>query len=185
MFQRQGSVVVALENQLYQNSFDMSETNHTAYIGLGANLEDPKKTIRAAITALGVLPSTNLTKNSSLYITAPIGADGDDYVNAVIELQTRLTPFELLNELQSVERQFGRVRSYRNAPRTLDCDLLLYDQQIINTPTLQVPHPRMHQRAFVLLPLTEIALKIVIPNLGLAQLLLRNLSSQPIQKILT
>jgi 2-amino-4-hydroxy-6-hydroxymethyldihydropteridine diphosphokinase len=141
---------------------------HIAYIGLGANLGDRRLTVQTAIAALGQLPSTMLSRQSSLYVTAPVEAQGDDYVNAVVELHTQLTPLELFNALQQLEQQFGRIRSYRNAPRTLDCDLLLYDQQIIHTSTLQVPHPRMHLRAFVLIPLLEIAPNIHIPGLGAA-----------------
>jgi 2-amino-4-hydroxy-6-hydroxymethyldihydropteridine diphosphokinase len=153
------------------------------YIGLGSNLGDPEVSIQAAINALDSLPSTEVTKKSSLYRSAPIDADGDDYVNAVVELRTQLAPAVLLLKLQSIEQRFGRVRSYQNAPRTLDCDLLLYEQQIINTLNLQVPHPRMHRRAFVLIPLLEIAPEIHIPAIGAAKSLLPSVNHQAIQKL--
>jgi len=155
----------------------------TAYIGLGANLGNPQITVISAIDALAELPATVFICASSLYLTAPVEADGDDYVNAVAKLQTRLNPFELLIELQKLEHQFFRTRSYQNAPRTLDLDLLLYEQQTIDTADLKIPHPRMSQRAFVIFPLLEIAPGINIPGVGSAQSLLPNLQNQIIQKI--
>jgi 2-amino-4-hydroxy-6-hydroxymethyldihydropteridine diphosphokinase len=155
----------------------------TAYVGLGANLGDPQQTVYAAIAAFGTLPFTVVTNKSSLYRTQPIDADGNDYVNAVVKVQTQLSPAELLEALQNIEQQFGRERTYQNAPRTLDCDLLLYEQQIIHTPTLIIPHPRMHQRAFVLVPLLEIAPEIHIPGIGAANNLLTAVSLQAIQKL--
>ena len=160
----------------------MPPEQHTAYIGLGANLGNPHETISAAMILLRGLPISHLTKTSSFYLTAPIEANGDDYVNAVVEICTQLSPTALLAEIQTIEQRFGRVRSYPNAPRTLDCDLLLYDQQIINTPTLQVPHPRMHLRAFVLVPLLEIAPHMAIPNQASLSRLLKSVADQPIQK---
>lgn len=156
----------------------------TAYIGLGANLGNPQITVISAIDALAELPATVFICASSLYLTAPVEADGDDYVNAVAKLQTRLNPFELLIELQKLEHQFFRTRSYQNAPRTLDLDLLLYEQQIIHSTTLQIPHPRMHQRAFVLVPLLEIASDIHIPSIGHAKFLLTYVYDQNIRKII-
>jgi 2-amino-4-hydroxy-6-hydroxymethyldihydropteridine diphosphokinase len=155
----------------------------TAYIGLGANLGDAQNTVRLAIAALGTLPDTRSGFCSSLYLTAPIDADGADYVNAVAEITTMLSPADLLLALQHIERQSGRVRTYQNAPRTLDCDLLLYDQKIIHSATLQVPHPRMHLRAFVLVPLLEIAPEIVLPGIGPASSMLAAVSHQSIQKV--
>lgn len=143
----------------------MNQNNqHTAYIGLGANLGAPKTTLIAASEALGQLPGTHRIVLSPFYRSAPVQASGPDYVNAVAALGTTLDPFALLAALQQLEQQFGRVRSYVNAPRTLDLDLLLYDEQQIDSPTLTVPHPRMHERAFVLRPLADIA-----PDLQLAQ----------------
>ena len=155
----------------------------TAFIGLGANLGNPQQAIRSALTALAQLPQTRLIQHSSLYLTAPMQADGDDYVNAVAELHTQLGAELLLQELQQLEQQFGRLRSYQNAPRTLDCDLLLFDGQVIHTATLQVPHPRMHQRAFVLVPLAQIAPAITIPGHGPIATLLPLVAQQTIQKL--
>jgi len=154
-----------------------------AYIGLGANLGEPRATIEAAVVALGAQPSIKITRSSSLYLSAPIDAEGGDYVNAVVQLDTALSPAELLSALQLVELQFGRIRSFQNAPRTLDLDLLLYEQLSISTSTLQIPHPRMTQRAFVIVPLIEIAPEVIIPGLGTAHSLLPNLRDQIIQKI--
>ena len=131
--------------------------NHTAYIGLGANLGDAPAALRAAIQALAALPGTQLLQCSALYRSAPVDATGPDFYNAVAALRTSLPPQELLAALQSIEAAAGRERPYRNAPRTLDLDILLFDGLAIDTPTLTVPHPRMHERAFVLLPLAEIA----------------------------
>ena len=155
----------------------------TAYIGLGANLGDPQETIKAALVFLATLRLSRPGRFSSLYRSAPVDAGGDDYINAVAELHTRLDPAALLAELQKLEHEFGRVRSYQNAPRTLDCDLLLYDQQIIHSTTLQIPHPRMHQRAFVLIPLTEIAPHIAIPGQGAALALLPQVAGQLIEQV--
>ena len=155
----------------------------TAFVGLGANLGNPQQAIRSALTALAQLPQTRLIQHSSLYLTAPMQADGDDYVNAVAELHTQLGAELLLQELQQLEQQFGRLRSYQNAPRTLDCDLLLFDGQVIHTATLQVPHPRMHQRAFVLFPLAQIAPAITIPGHGPIATLLPLVAQQTIQKL--
>ncbi|MCI5069480.1 2-amino-4-hydroxy-6-hydroxymethyldihydropteridine diphosphokinase [Acidovorax sp.] len=131
--------------------------DHTAYIGLGANLGDAPAALRAAIQALAALPGTQLLQCSALYRSAPVDATGPDFYNAVAALRTSLPPQELLAALQSIEAAAGRERPYRNAPRTLDLDILLFDAWAIDTPTLTVPHPRMHERAFVLLPLAEIA----------------------------
>ena len=160
----------------------MIAQQHTAYIGLGANLGNRLETISAAVNALRKLPHTTVTKTSAVYVTAPVDADGDDYLNAVAEIGTLLTPAELLAGLQAIEQQFGRVRSYLNAQRTLDCDLLLYDQQVIDAPDLQVPHPRMHLRAFVLVPLAEIAPDMTIPDQGTVQTLLNALADQKVKK---
>jgi 2-amino-4-hydroxy-6-hydroxymethyldihydropteridine diphosphokinase len=133
------------------------------FVGLGANLGDAAATVRAAFEALDALPGTRRVARSSLYRSAPVDARGADYINAVAQLETRLLPAALLKELQAIEERFGRERPYRNAPRTLDLDLLLYGERRIVTPLLTVPHPRMHERAFVLAPLAEIA-----PDLALA-----------------
>ena len=129
----------------------------SVFIGLGANLGDRKATLRTALAAIGQLPGTRLLRVSPLYGSAPVDAGGPDYLNAVAELVTTQTPRALLQALQSIEQSAGRERPYRNAPRTLDLDILLIDGLAIDTPSLTVPHPRMHERAFVLLPLAEIA----------------------------
>jgi 2-amino-4-hydroxy-6-hydroxymethyldihydropteridine diphosphokinase len=129
----------------------------TAYVGLGANLGDARAAVRQALDELGALPGTRLVRASSLYRSAPVDAGGPDYLNAVAELCTSLGPHELLAELQRIEQAAGRERPYRNAPRTLDLDLLLYGALRLDEPVLTLPHPRMRERAFVLLPLAEIA----------------------------
>ena len=131
------------------------------YAGLGANLGHARQSLDAAILAIGKLPETLLVGRSSFYQSAPFQADGPDYTNAVVHLQTRLNAIDLLRAFQSVENLAGRERPYRNAPRTLDIDLLLYGDGNIQSPELQVPHPRMHERAFVLLPLSELAPELV------------------------
>lgn len=145
----------------------MSTLIHRAYIGLGSNLENPQQQVSAAMAALGELPQTNLVSASSLYASAPVGYDDQpDFVNAAVLLETGLTADELLQALLLLEQQFGRVRTFLNAPRTLDLDILLYDELVIDLPALQVPHPRMHERAFVLLPLAEIEPELLIPGKG-------------------
>ena len=131
----------------------------TAYIGLGANLGDARAAVVSAIGALADMPQTQLQAQSRLYTSAPMGenATGDHYVNAVVQLSTALSAHALLNELQSIEREFRRERSVRNAPRTLDLDILLYGDACIEDEVLSIPHPRMHERAFVLRPLFDIA----------------------------
>ena len=131
------------------------------YAGLGANLGHARQSLDAAILAIGTLPETLLVGRSSFYQSAPFQADGPDYTNAVVHLRTRLNAIDLLRAFQSVEDLAGRERPYRNAPRTLDIDLLLYGDGNIQSPELQVPHPRMHERAFVLLPLSELAPELV------------------------
>jgi 2-amino-4-hydroxy-6-hydroxymethyldihydropteridine diphosphokinase len=132
-----------------------------AYIGLGANLGDPRTAVLQALDAMADLDSVVLTRQSSLYGSAPVDAGGADYVNAVAEVHTRLKPHALLKQLQAMEQAAGRQRPYRNAPRTLDLDLLLYDQLVMDEADLVLPHPRMWQRAFVLRPLAEIAPELV------------------------
>lgn len=127
------------------------------YIGLGANLGDRGVTLRQAVADMAQLPHTRLLAVSSLYSSAPVDANGPDYLNAVAALETWLTPQILLTHLQSLELAAGRLRPYPNAPRTLDLDILLWGDMCLNTPTLTVPHPRMWQRAFVLYPLAQLA----------------------------
>ncbi|TNF59074.1 MAG: 2-amino-4-hydroxy-6-hydroxymethyldihydropteridine diphosphokinase [Burkholderiales bacterium] len=133
----------------------------TAHVALGANLGDAARTLRDALECLDHTPGIRLVKASSLYRTAPVDASGPDYLNAVAEVATTLTAPGLLAALQAIENAAGRQRPYRNAPRTLDLDLLLYGSARIDSPRLTVPHPRMWQRAFVLVPLKEIAPEMV------------------------
>ena len=128
----------------------------TAFIGLGANLGDAQRTLHGAVDALGRIPHTQLQRTSSFWRSAPVDAGGPDFVNAVAQVSTRLTAPELLAALQAIEDAAGRERPYRNAPRTLDLDLLLFGNKRIDSPALTVPHPRMRERAFVLLPLAEL-----------------------------
>jgi 2-amino-4-hydroxy-6-hydroxymethyldihydropteridine diphosphokinase len=138
----------------------------TAFIGIGANLGDARANVLDAVERLRRLPGATLEAVSSLYRTAPIDSSGDDYINAVARLSTSLPAQQLLEALFGIEQAHGRERPYFNAPRTLDLDLLLYGDEQIATPTLVVPHPRMHQRAFVLMPLLELAPEVVLPGLG-------------------
>ena len=135
----------------------MRRSPETAFIGLGANLGDPRAALDAAFVALSRLPDSTLRAASSLYRSAPIDSSGPDYLNAVVQLDTLLAPRTLLGELQRIERVHGRERPYRNAPRTLDLDLLLYGDEHLSSDRLTVPHPRIAERAFVLAPLLEVA----------------------------
>ena len=141
----------------------------TAYIGLGANLDDPAAQIEHAFDELARIPGTRLVACSSLYASAPVGyVDQPDFINAVAQLETTLAPRALLAVLLEIEQRHGRARSFRNAPRTLDLDLLLYGAANFHEADLALPHPRMTERAFVLLPLTEIAPHLTIPGHGRA-----------------
>jgi 2-amino-4-hydroxy-6-hydroxymethyldihydropteridine diphosphokinase len=141
-----------------------------AYVALGSNLGNPVQTVEDAIDAMAALRGSLLKAISSLYRTAPVGLKHQpDFINAVVAIDTRLAPHDLLAELFALEARFGRVRepgSVRNAPRTLDLDLLLHGEAVQDDPDLILPHPRMHERAFVLAPLAEIAPNLVIPGRG-------------------
>jgi 2-amino-4-hydroxy-6-hydroxymethyldihydropteridine diphosphokinase len=134
-----------------------------AYVGIGANIGDAVQTVRAAAERLRPLGLRHL---SSLYRSEPIDSTGPDFVNAVAELDCSLAPLELLQALQAIEHDFGRQRPYRNAPRTLDLDLLLHGEERLDGEVLTLPHPRLHQRAFVLRPLLELAPDLIAPGLG-------------------
>lgn len=138
----------------------------TAYIGIGSNLAEPLEQVRRAITALKAIPASSLLSVSPWYGSSPVGgpAEQPDYVNGVACLQTRLTPHALLDALHAIEQQQSRERHTRWGARTLDLDLLLYDKQIIHDDKLTLPHPRMHTRAFVLVPLADIAPHLALPN---------------------
>ena len=140
---------------------------NTAFIALGANLGDPAATVKAAFAALANLPDSRIVHCSSLYRTAPVGITAQpEFVNAVAQLETDLAPEALLDALLDIEQRFGRIRAERNGPRTLDLDLLLYGDQFVSLPRLTLPHPRLHLRAFVLLPLAEVAPDLAIPQRG-------------------
>ncbi|CAN5311016.1 2-amino-4-hydroxy-6-hydroxymethyldihydropteridinediphosphokinase [soil metagenome] len=155
----------------------------TAYIGLGSNLGDARGNIERALVQLGELPHSKLTAQSSLFRTAPVDAQGEDFINAVACIETRLPAEKLLEELQSIELAYERVRPYLNAPRTLDLDILLYGMEKIHTDSLTVPHPRMTQRAFALIPLLQIDPLIGIPGAGPAHTFVPGVAGQKIQKI--
>jgi 2-amino-4-hydroxy-6-hydroxymethyldihydropteridine diphosphokinase len=142
-----------------------------AYVGMGANLGDARKTLQAAARDLSELPGVSLLALSRFYRSAPIDSSGPDYVNAVAAIQTNLGAHALLKALQAIEQCHGRVRPYRNAPRTLDLDLLLYGQEVIEDAELTIPHPRMHQRAFVLRPLADLAPDAMLRQGGLQDLI--------------
>ena len=131
---------------------------NTAFIALGANLGDPAATVKAAFAALANLPDSRIVHCSSLYRTAPVGiTEQPEFVNAVAQLETDLAPEALLDALLEIEQRFGRIRAERNGPRTLDVDILLFGDLVLQTPELTIPHPRMHERRFVLAPLADLA----------------------------
>ena len=136
------------------------------FVGLGANLGDPRAALLEALAEIERLPGTWRVATSRLYRSAPVEASGPDFVNAVVELRSTLPPIELLRGLQLIERHHGRERPFRNAPRTLDLDLLLHGETALHSDELTLPHPRMHRRAFVLLPLAELDPSLMLPGLG-------------------
>lgn len=152
---------------------------HQAYVALGSNLDDPASHVRRAFGELAALPASRLLACSALYRSAPVGpADQPDFINAVARMATDLTPVGLLAALLAIEQAHGRVRAARNAPRTLDLDILMYDDLCCSEPELILPHPRMHQRAFVLRPLAEIAPDCRVPGRGMAVELLAACAGQ-------
>ncbi len=161
----------------------MNDGGVDAFVGLGANLGDTRAALQAALSALAGLPQSRLLKRSSFYRSAPVDSSGPDYLNAVAQLKTRLAPHDLLARLQAIEARHGRERPYRNAPRTLDLDLLLYGDEVVDTPALTLPHPRLHTRAFVLLPLAEIAPDVHLPGLADMAALLRGVAGQRVDRL--
>ena len=153
------------------------------FIGLGANLGDLTQTLSQALDRLAALPETRLQAVSGIYRSAPVEANGPDYLNAVACLETTLAPLDLLDHLQILERAHGRARPFFNAPRTLDLDLLLYGEQRWQTERLTLPHPRLQQRAFVLLPLLELVPDLVAPGLGPLQRFLPAVADQVIARL--
>lgn len=162
-----------------------AETVHSerAWVGLGANLGDPLAALQQALRALAATPGVTLRAASSPWRSAPVDAGGPDFVNAVAALDTTLAPLTLLRVLQALEQAQGRERPYPNAPRTLDLDLLLHGQQVLGTHELTLPHPRLHERAFVLEPLAEIAPGLVLPGRGVLAPWRAAAAGQPLQRL--
>lgn len=159
-------------------------TQYVSYIGLGSNLGESVAQLRQALIDLDRLPGTRVLSQSSFYRSAPVGfLDQPDFVNAAAKLSTSLTPQQLLTELLKIERRYGRERTFANAPRTLDLDVLLYGELQIDEPALTVPHPQMHKRAFVLQPLLEIAPNCVIPVIGSARQAMQGCLDQVLEKL--
>lgn len=154
-----------------------------AYVALGSNLQDPAKQIERAFLAIHAIPNCKLVKQSSLYQTKPVGYDNQpDFINAVAAVETSLAPEGLLDALLDIELTFGRERPFPNAPRILDLDLLWYEDRVIETKKLTIPHPRMHLRAFVMHPLAEIAPELTLPNHGNVVKLAKSLDNDDIIK---
>ena len=155
-----------------------------AYVALGANLGAPAATIRAAFGALANLPESRVVHCSSLYRTAPVGnTEQPEFINAVAALETTLAPESLLDALFDIEARFGRIRAEKNGPRTLDLDLLLYNNQQLNLPRLTLPHPRLHLSAFVLYPLAELAPDLQLPGRGSIAAWLPAVANQGISRL--
>ena len=157
---------------------------HQAFVALGSNLQDPQAQVERALHTIANTANITLIKASSLYKTAPVGYENQpDFINAVAEIETDLSPIALLQTLLEIETQHGRERPFSNAPRVLDLDVLLYEGVSTNTPELTLPHPRMHNRGFVMLPLAEIAPKINIGNHGYADDLAAKCDNQGVSKL--
>lgn len=154
-----------------------------AFIGLGGNIGDAKQLIKDAIVCLAQRPELRVKTRSCMYKSAPVDATGNDFINAVISIETDIQPKELLAICHQVENQFGRERPFLNAPRTLDLDLLIYDQVEVADEFLTIPHPRLTERAFVLLPLLEISPDLNLPNLGELSQYLKQVEHQRIEKV--
>ena len=154
-----------------------------AWIGLGANLGETRRALCEALAAIAALPDTRLAAVSSLYRSAPIDSSGPDYLNAVAEVDTALAPMALLDALLDIERRAGRERPWRNAPRVLDLDLLLHGCERIDSPRLVLPHPRMHERAFVLAPIAELAPAMELPGHGRVDTCLAALAGQHVERL--
>ena len=155
-----------------------------AFVALGANLNDPAAKVRAGVEELAMLPKTRLARVSSLYASAPVGyTDQPDFVNAVAMIETALEPHALLDALLAIERRYGRVREFPNAPRTLDLDIALYDELVCDEPALTIPHPRLTERAFVLVPLAEIAPEAIVPGRGRVKDLLPRIDASSVTRI--
>ncbi len=152
-------------------------------IALGSNLENPVSQVRRALNELAILPEISLLACSSLYRSAPVGkSDQPDFINAVVQVETTLSPHDLLKALLEIEKNHGRVRRLPNDPRTLDLDMLMYDKLECNENGLILPHPRMYQRAFVLKPLMEISKDCFIPGRGTVAELLSACANQRLER---
>jgi 2-amino-4-hydroxy-6-hydroxymethyldihydropteridine diphosphokinase len=161
----------------------VNEAGTGAFIGLGSNLGDRRKHLEDALREIAALPATTLVARSSLYESAPLEAGGGEYLNAVAQVRTSLDAPALLRALQAIETRHGRERSFVNAPRTLDLDLLLHGEERRETSALTLPHPRMHERAFVLLPLAEIAPALQVPGRGRVDDLLHSTDGQRVTRM--
>lgn len=162
----------------------MTRSECIAYVALGSNIESPREQVLKAFRELDQLQDTRVVARSSLYRTAPVGyLDQPDFVNAVAQVATSLNAHDLLNALLGIERAHGRSREFKNAPRTLDLDLLLYEDLAIAEPGLTLPHPWLHERAFVLVPLNDIAPLLEIPGRGSVARLLSALPDAGLEKI--
>jgi len=157
---------------------------HTVFVGMGSNLADPRAQVLQAMQELAMLPQVKVVQCSSLYRSAPVGyLEQPDFINAVVQLQTTLSPGELLEALLALEHRCGRTREFVNAPRTLDLDVLLYDDVQHHEHGLTIPHPQMHRRAFVLQPLLEIAPDCVIPGIGPVVEAARQCDAQQVERL--
>ncbi len=154
-----------------------------AYIGFGGNIGDTRQLITDAIVCLALRSELQILAKSCFYQSAPVEATGGDYINAVIEIETQLNPYGLLHVCQAVEQEFGRERPYANAPRTLDLDILSFEGITQNETELILPHPKIIERSFVLLPLLEIAPDFFLPNLGELKAYLPQVAHQRIEKL--
>jgi 2-amino-4-hydroxy-6-hydroxymethyldihydropteridine diphosphokinase len=156
-----------------------------AYLGLGANLGDARQTLKDTVVCLAQQRHISVRAKSSLYLTAPVDAGGDDYYNCVVAIDTNVSARQLLGLCLGIEDHFGRERPYRNAPRTLDLDILLFGVAQIAEPDLVIPHPRLTQRAFALVPLLELDTHLVLPGYGRAEDYLASVAAQRIEKVAT
>jgi 2-amino-4-hydroxy-6-hydroxymethyldihydropteridine diphosphokinase len=158
--------------------------NHRAFVALGSNLENPEQQVRRALAELDTLPQTRVTARSALYRTAPVGYDNQpDFVNAAAEIETGLAPLALLHALLALETAHGRERPFPNAPRVLDLDLLFYDDLVMDEPELTLPHPRLHERGFVLFPLADLAPGLTVPGKTTVRDLLAALPDQGVRRM--
>ena len=159
---------------------------HSIFIGLGSNLDNPQQKIKDAIHLINEIDDVNITATSSLYETPPVGfLNQPNFINAVVQISSSINCNELLLKLFDIERIFGRVRKEKNGPRTLDLDILLFDDLVLESESLTIPHPRMHERLFVLIPLLEISPIIQIPKYGSANNLISGLNIENFKKVAT